>query len=448
MTRGTNFASRAGMRAVRLVACVAIALVAASCGNPMVERKYINEGAGVDLNSGDAANQVALLNEYIAFICTQMGQGPESCIVGSPTFVMAGMNDIDQRCDGYLTWLDARRRDRAPVLAEISAVEGATHDIMAITGASVKSLSIVTTAFTLATATYMNWNSRLLISVNQSTVQEVVYNSQWKYREKIRNMLVPDRPTAIYLLRNYLRLCMPITIEASINTATTLVQRDAPPQFNQPLVVQSTVAPALLRAIPVGGSRGTLPDVGPNQPPRPSDVLDGKNTVEDHMPGAQFDAIQADLCVSKKPTRRFDDEMREAIHQAKVGARQSSQDQNKPPLFNNTDGEIKSSVEAQAFARAARRPAGANPTCSQDTKGVDRGYLTAFEKFRLPGPNAINGFRSRLRDSKCAPTLPTPDTGAFDKPLRDAIISLKVGDPKTGALDDQSYNSILAACVP
>src|SRR5207302_2248149 len=181
-------ATWAGMRrVVRLVACVAIAVVTASCGNPMLERKYINEGAGVDLYSGDAANQIALLNQYIAFICTQIGQ--ETCIVGSPTFVQAGMNDIDQRCDGYLTWLDARRRDQTPVLAEISAIEGATHDIMAITGSSVKSLNIVTTAFTLATATYTNWNSRLLVSVNQSTVQEVVYTSQWKYRDKIKTAL-------------------------------------------------------------------------------------------------------------------------------------------------------------------------------------------------------------------------------------------------------------------
>ena len=55
-------------------------------------------------------------------------------------------------------------------------------------------------------------NSRLLISVNQSTVQEVVYGSQGQFREKIRDYRVPDQPAAIYLLRNYLRLCMPITI--------------------------------------------------------------------------------------------------------------------------------------------------------------------------------------------------------------------------------------------
>jgi hypothetical protein len=141
------------------------------------------------------------------------------------TFVIAGMNDIDQRCDGFLTWLDARRRDREPVLAELAAIGAAAHSIMTVTGSSPKSLDILAAAFGLAAATYSNWNSRLLISVEQSTVQEVVFSSQGKFRDKIKDYPVTDRPTAIYLLRNYLRLCMPITIEATFNTSTTLVQR-------------------------------------------------------------------------------------------------------------------------------------------------------------------------------------------------------------------------------
>lgn len=443
MIQGTRFGSGGMRRVVQLVACVAIALVAASCGNPVLERKYINEGAGVDLYSGDAANQTALLNQYIAFVCTQIGQ--ETCIVGSQTFVQAGMNDIDQRCDGYLTWLDARRRDQAPVLAEISAIQGATHDIMAITGSSVKSLNIVTTAFALASATYTNWNSRLLISVNQSTIQEVVYNSQWKYRDKIKTAAVPDQPTAIYLLRNYLRLCMPITIEASINTSTLLVQRDLGPDVTQPLVVQSTALPALARSVPPGGARGPLQGVGPNQPPPTPEVQNAhKNGVEDRIPGVQFDEIQADLCVGL--TRSFDDDTRHAIREAKIGARQSSQDRNTPPPFNNIDSEIKSRKEALTFAGVK--------TCSQDTSGAERGYLTAFEKFRLPGPVAINGLRSRL--SKCVANLSLSDSGLFDQPMRKAIMTLKgnapatdkakFADPGSGELDDQSYSYILRAC--
>jgi hypothetical protein len=90
---------------------------------------------------------------------------------------------------------------------------------------SPKSLDILTAALGLASATYTNWNSRLLISLEKSTVQEVVYTSQGQFRDKIKDYRVPDRPAATYLLRNYLRLCMPTTIEATFNTSTALVQR-------------------------------------------------------------------------------------------------------------------------------------------------------------------------------------------------------------------------------
>jgi len=241
---------------VRLVACVGVALTAAGC-DPTTERRYFTEGAGVDLYTADRASQVELQNQYIAFVCDQAGP---ACASGNWTaFVQAGMNDIDQRCDGFLLWLDARRRDKEPVLGEISALSTATHAIMTVSGASPKSLDIVTAAFGLATQTYINWNSRLLISVNQSTVQTVVYSGQTDFRQKINGYSVPDQPTAIYLLRNYLRICMPTTIEAEINTTPTLVQRGNPmdakdnPIVNpvRPAIIRNVNAP-MQRVVPIG----------------------------------------------------------------------------------------------------------------------------------------------------------------------------------------------------
>jgi hypothetical protein len=236
------------MRAGIVAWCLGLALLLGGC-DPVTDRRYVNEGAGVDLYTADRASQAELLRAYENFLCAQLGS---SCGGGDwGTFVLAGMNDIDQRCDGFLTWLDARRRDKEPILAEISAINTAIHSIMTVTGSSPKSLDIVTMAFGLASATYANWNSRLLISANQSTVQEVVYKGQGDYRAKIAAYAVLDQPTAIYLLRNYLRLCMPITIEASINTTTTLVLRDAPVAARKNLVVTTTVPgrPAIIRDV-------------------------------------------------------------------------------------------------------------------------------------------------------------------------------------------------------
>jgi hypothetical protein len=223
-------------------ACAAAALSFAGC-DPIADRRYATEGAGVDLYTSDSARQIYLLNQYISFVCEQSGP---SCGSSWTTFVQAGMNDIDLRCDGFLTWMDARRRDREPVIAEISAINAAVHSIMTVTGSSPTSLDIVTAAFGLASATYANWNSRLLFSINQSTVQEIVYKSQGQYREKIKGWDISDQPTAIYVLRNYLRLCMPTTIEASINTIATLVQRDRPAEAQKNLVVTNTAPPRIV----------------------------------------------------------------------------------------------------------------------------------------------------------------------------------------------------------
>jgi hypothetical protein len=244
LTNFKGFVREMWERAMRtgIVACVGLALLAGGC-DP-IERRYISEGAGIDLYTADRAVQVELLNEYIRFVCVQAGP---SCNTNWTVFVHAGMNDIDLRCDGFLTWLDARRRDREPILAQISAINTAVHGVMTVTGSSPASLDIVTAVFGLASATYANWNSRLLISANQSTVQEIVYTSQGRFREKIKNYSVPDQPAAIYLLRNYLRLCMPTTIEASINTSATLVQRGAAAEAERNLVVDNTTPQGMVR---------------------------------------------------------------------------------------------------------------------------------------------------------------------------------------------------------
>ena len=270
------------LRKSAILASVGLALLT-GC-NPMAERRYVNEGAGVDLYSANSEEQAVLLDAYTTYLCRQMG---EPCMPGSMTFVIAGMNDIDQRCDGYLTWLDGKRRDREPILAQIAAVGAAVHAVMTVTGSSPTSLEILSSAFGLASATYSNWNSRLLISANQSTVQEVVYTGQGDYRLKIKDWPVTDRPTAIYLLRNYLRLCMPTTIEASINTSTTLVQRGASANAMRNLVVTNTtqVRPAIIRDINAPLRRFEPGSVTPRPPPSPTTQLsDFEKNMMRNMP--------------------------------------------------------------------------------------------------------------------------------------------------------------------
>jgi hypothetical protein len=199
------------------------------------------------------------------------------------------MNDIDQRCDAYLDWLDAQRRDRTPVLAQIAAMGAATSGIMGVAGAGTQAIAIVATAFGLAGTSYANWNSRLLLDVDHSTVQAVVYSRQQQYRESIYNIAVPNRASAIYFLRQYLRLCMPITIETQINTTATLVAKNAPEQVIKAPLVQAVAVSNVVTE--VRKPLATPQHVGSEGPTI-------KLTPFEDLAGDKIQQIQRALCVA------------------------------------------------------------------------------------------------------------------------------------------------------
>lgn len=291
------------MRWFRMMMGCLMALATAAC-SPM-SQQYLDGGVGSTLNSGQLAQETERQDDYVYYICRQGagsetgGSGARGCTISSwATFITAGMNDIDRRCDAYLMWLDAQRRNRPTVLEQISATNVATSGILSVTGAGAKAMALAASAFGLATATYSNWNSRLLLAVDHSTVQGLVYRRQEQFRQNyssaIRN--VSDRPTALYLLRGYLRICMPMTIETDINSTITLVQNDAP---------QSVVRAAIVRP---AGIAGVISDVRkPIESAKPKDNPDTVNKLtkfERVLNNDQIKELQRALCV-KTPTGSF-----------------------------------------------------------------------------------------------------------------------------------------------
>jgi hypothetical protein len=262
---------------------VAISILALSCGGcSNSDFVYLNQGIGTALSASDLETQSSLLNQYVDLLCQQAGLVPEGILVPcndaffSPAqwmiFVQAGMNDIDRRCDAYLQWLDDKRRWQHPILQEISDVRTATELIMAASGVGVAPIAIVGAAFGLATSTFTNLSSRLVLEVNQSTVQSVVLTSQNKYRFTLINgdpLTVPptpptvivSRPSAIYVLRSYLRLCLPFTIETQINTTVTAVDRgDTEATYRKPLITPAAAGvPFTARSVIVRPSREAPP---------------------------------------------------------------------------------------------------------------------------------------------------------------------------------------------
>ena len=283
------------MRLAPLMApSLGLALIATAGCDPLRETQYFRDGIGTDLSRPEMADATALLNQYIGHICKQAGlelipdQPAATCSDRSfaqaqwVQFVKAGMNDIDQRCDAYLAWLDNRRRSAEPLLRQIGDVGKATGSILDATGVGPHSMNIVGVAFGLAANTFTNVNSRLLLEVNQATVQSVVHKGQEEFRNRKDYTNTFSRSDAIYHLRSYLRLCMPFTIETDINTTVAIAKRVGPGSLdNNPLIApeiaDASDVPATPRPTPVAASPTALPSARPAEPRGPDPRLAAKD---------------------------------------------------------------------------------------------------------------------------------------------------------------------------
>jgi hypothetical protein len=199
---------------------------------------YLMNGIGAELPARDIASATKMQNAYFNYLCQQAGltensfsDKPGGCNVqpldegGWTLIVRQGMNDIDRRCDAYLEWLDNQRRSKGPVLSQIRDVQTATTAIMtAINPGSGAALDIVVQAFGLLSKSVENYQSRLLLAVESSTVNSVVLNALHDFRVQVKTqrMRFANRPDAEYALREYMRRCLPFAIESQINDLSTL----------------------------------------------------------------------------------------------------------------------------------------------------------------------------------------------------------------------------------
>lgn len=219
---------------LRLFLSVFAGLFLVSCGPG--NQNFLANGPGAQLEANDIAVTQIRSEDYFKYLCKQSGILPSyngksySCLPhpGDSRHWMLltqqGLNDIDRRCDSYLQWLDHKKRSKAPILSQIGAIDTATTAILGATGVSGAPLTIVAAGFGLLRNSVENYHSRLLLEIESSTINSVVLNEQHRFREKLRteNVVVDNKPAAEHVLRSYLRICLPFSIETSINNFSTL----------------------------------------------------------------------------------------------------------------------------------------------------------------------------------------------------------------------------------
>jgi len=249
-------------RIMALGACFGAALATAACNLITMDQRYVREGAGADIYWSGLADATYLQELYVGYICQQAGLpvlvegdmlrcsdaafGPRDWGI----FVQAGMNDIDKRCDAYLAWMDEKKRSSGPLIQEIVDIHAATSAIFLATGVGAVPMGIVTAAFGLATNTLTNLNHRLILELEKTTVQAVVFNGRNTYRINLAKVTIDNRPAAIHAVQSYLEICTPISIEANVNQTITVFERGGPAAAqalaNNRLNTTKTVAAASL----------------------------------------------------------------------------------------------------------------------------------------------------------------------------------------------------------
>jgi hypothetical protein len=270
---------------------VGVAALSLGACDPIQDYNYYTQGIGTNISSPTIAADTQLQDEYLSDLCEEAGLAEAPCMpaVSSRNWglvVQAGMNDIDQRCDAFLGWLDEKRRNQEPILNELQLTSAATQSIMNFAGVGANPITIVGLAFGLASNTFTNVRSSLLLEVDKSTVETIVINGQNKYRQGLQSQIVDNRAAAVYALRSYLRICTPFTIANQINTTVTLFERGAGAAIDQTPMVN----PKLVRSATIQSATAALPT---NWRPPAADIQ------------ASFDAaVDATLCVAQTQESR------------------------------------------------------------------------------------------------------------------------------------------------
>lgn len=225
--------------APRTIGVISLLMIGALSGCAQQGQNYINSGIGSQLYTKDLKIASIAKDQYFGFICNQAGLPTVTGEDGFPrclseqsnatywtTAVLQGLNDIDRRCDSYLAWLENQKRSRQPIIEQINATRNLTQAVLSFSNVAKLTIDITAQAFGYIQSSVTNYNNRLILAIDDSTINSIVLNRRNKYREGTKDYRYSNRPAAEHAIRAYLRICLPMTIETEINELSTLAAQE------------------------------------------------------------------------------------------------------------------------------------------------------------------------------------------------------------------------------
>jgi len=197
--------------------------------NFATDSRYRNEGPGNQLYSIETPVATENLRKYFVELARQAdlpttqntGAGEEVIVLPATNWdilVRTGMNDIDLRCDNYLTWIDQKRTERILVNETITAISTLAAGVLGLAAPETSALSYVALGLGFVGTVYNSYQNSILMGLESSTIKTIVHERRLTLRAEWRQVSFTNKPDAVYALRSYLRICTPQAITMDVNT--------------------------------------------------------------------------------------------------------------------------------------------------------------------------------------------------------------------------------------
>jgi len=141
--------------------------------------------------------------------------------VGNPSpdqIISAGLQYADARCSDYIESLNWVHRQLKADIREVNSVGTLTTGLMGISKSAATEIAAVAVIFGFSEESLNNTGSRMLFELEPSAIRSLVEGSQKAFRSALQTGY-RDRAGAFSVIREYVVLCLPSTIEAEINNA-------------------------------------------------------------------------------------------------------------------------------------------------------------------------------------------------------------------------------------
>lgn len=217
-------------------------------------------GPGTALEVGSTDKRSDQQRAYFRFLCSQVYIGDNQCISPSPEqlsrLVYVALNDIDDRCESYVSSLRQAKLEGDSYISQLARtgtssayILGQTFDKTSKSGA--RTIAIVQAAFGLSQVGLKDYYSRLLLAIPPTDVQQLILKRQTAFRITLRDglkngdgavigkMPLASQADAYYIVRSYLQICTPASIEASVSESLDDYVAIAP--IKQPIPVIHSV---------------------------------------------------------------------------------------------------------------------------------------------------------------------------------------------------------------